>query len=489
MFAARARARRRRDPAGARARRLGAVRPLHRRDLRLPGRRPRRRRSTRIRALERWVHADCQPDLTLLFDVPPTCRASGSTARGAQGRALDKFEREAAAISSSACATSISRARRPSRARFRVIDSTRPLDDGARASCARSSTRCESAMADRRDDDAARRDRLAAAAAMAARDAARDAARARATLAARAAAHRRRAASASARWRSTRAGAAVRDAARRRLRVRHVRRLPLRRRRPASGPARASSRSTSTTTATSSAVDQIPVDTVRALIDWAHLTSHRGGAKVAVIAPAERMNAAAANALLKTLEEPPPGTYLHAGVASARALAGDDRQPLPARRGAAARRATAALAWLAAQGVAMPGARAGAGRRRAARGARARRPGCQAERAAWLAALAEPRRRCRRPRSRRASTRRAQGRARHGWRDVIDWLIAWTADLARVAAGGAARAQRRIRRGAGARSRRAVAPDSAVSLSSVAAAASARCSRIRCSRASSPRRC
>ena len=40
------------------------------------------------------------------------------------------------------------------------------------------------------------------------------------------------------------------------------------------------------------------------------MTAHRGRAKVAVIYPAELMNPAAANALLKTLEEPPPETYL-----------------------------------------------------------------------------------------------------------------------------------------------------------------------------------
>ena len=56
-------------------------------------------------------------------------------------------------------------------------------------------------------------------------------------------------------------------------------------------------------------VEWIAVDRIRALTRWAELTSHRGGAKVALIAPAERMNAAAANALLKTLEEPPANTF------------------------------------------------------------------------------------------------------------------------------------------------------------------------------------
>lgn len=49
----------------------------------------------------------------------------------------------------------------------------------------------------------------------------------------------------------------------------------------------------------------IKVDAVRAAIDWAHVSSSRARAKVLVIHPAEAMNDVAANALLKTLEEPP----------------------------------------------------------------------------------------------------------------------------------------------------------------------------------------
>ena len=50
---------------------------------------------------------------------------------------------------------------------------------------------------------------------------------------------------------------------------------------------------------------QIRVEQIRELIAFVSLTSQHGGRKVAVIEPAERMNASAANALLKTLEEPP----------------------------------------------------------------------------------------------------------------------------------------------------------------------------------------
>lgn len=49
---------------------------------------------------------------------------------------------------------------------------------------------------------------------------------------------------------------------------------------------------------------QISVDQIRNLLDFTNLSSHRGGNRVVLIHPAEAMNANAANALLKTLEEP-----------------------------------------------------------------------------------------------------------------------------------------------------------------------------------------
>ncbi len=55
---------------------------------------------------------------------------------------------------------------------------------------------------------------------------------------------------------------------------------------------------------------QISVDQIRALADFANLSAHRGGFRVVVIHPAEAMNANAANALLKTLEEPSPGMLM-----------------------------------------------------------------------------------------------------------------------------------------------------------------------------------
>lgn len=54
----------------------------------------------------------------------------------------------------------------------------------------------------------------------------------------------------------------------------------------------------------------VSVDKTRALISELNRSSNQGGAKVALLHEADRMKKAAANAFLKTLEEPPPSTYL-----------------------------------------------------------------------------------------------------------------------------------------------------------------------------------
>jgi len=54
----------------------------------------------------------------------------------------------------------------------------------------------------------------------------------------------------------------------------------------------------------------IHIDQVRELVDDLSLTSYEGGAKVAIIEPANAMTANAANSLLKTLEEPPGDALL-----------------------------------------------------------------------------------------------------------------------------------------------------------------------------------
>ena len=184
-------------------------------------------------------------------------------------------------------------------------------------------------------------------------------------------------------------------------------------------------------------VDAIGVERVRALTDFVQLTSHRNRAKVALIAPADRMNAAAANALLKTLEEPPASTYLM--------LVAEQPARLPptivsrCRRLAAPRpSADEAKAWLAAHDV-TDGDRVLA---QAAGAPLAALPlaeaGVQAERAAWLAALATPE---------RLTVIALAERIEQGGKDArkarlaqaIDWLIAWSVDLARTRAGVAPR--------------------------------------------------
>ena len=55
---------------------------------------------------------------------------------------------------------------------------------------------------------------------------------------------------------------------------------------------------------------EISIDQVRKLGQWFSLSAQFGGIKVAVIEPADRLTHAAANALLKTLEEPAPSRFL-----------------------------------------------------------------------------------------------------------------------------------------------------------------------------------
>ena len=184
-------------------------------------------------------------------------------------------------------------------------------------------------------------------------------------------------------------------------------------------------------------VETISIDRIRALTDFIQLTSHRQQAKVAVIAPAERMHPAAANALLKTLEEPPPSTYLilvsdHPGRVPATILSRCRKLAAPSPTLAEA------LAWLAAQGVARPDlalARAAGAPLAALAHAD---PHVEAERSAWIADLVLP---TRLSASILAARIEAAGKDQRKARlaHALDWLIGWTADLARVAAGDAAR--------------------------------------------------
>jgi DNA polymerase III subunit delta' len=55
---------------------------------------------------------------------------------------------------------------------------------------------------------------------------------------------------------------------------------------------------------------QLRIEQVRGLAEELSLTSHQGGYKVGILSPADMLNRFAANALLKTLEEPPARTLL-----------------------------------------------------------------------------------------------------------------------------------------------------------------------------------
>jgi DNA polymerase-3 subunit delta' len=57
-------------------------------------------------------------------------------------------------------------------------------------------------------------------------------------------------------------------------------------------------------------VGDLPVDEVRKIAPFLHLTAAEGGWRVVVVDEAERMSRSAANAILKVLEEPPPRSLL-----------------------------------------------------------------------------------------------------------------------------------------------------------------------------------
>jgi DNA polymerase III subunit delta' len=95
---------------------------------------------------------------------------------------------------------------------------------------------------------------------------------------------------------------------------------------------------------------EIRVEAVREAIGWAHKTATRGGAKVMLIHPAQAMNRVTANALLKTLEEPP-------GALRLLLCTSDPELLLPTIRSRCQRLPVAppardvALAWLEQQGI------------------------------------------------------------------------------------------------------------------------------------------
>jgi DNA polymerase-3 subunit delta' len=96
---------------------------------------------------------------------------------------------------------------------------------------------------------------------------------------------------------------------------------------------------------------EIKIEQIRALADFMNISTHRQGLRVVVLYPAEALNMPASNALLKTLEEPPPGTVFLLSSNSLERLLPTILSrcrkfalPMPNH--------AEALAWLKAQGVA-----------------------------------------------------------------------------------------------------------------------------------------
>lgn len=171
----------------------------------------------------------------------------------------------------------------------------------------------------------------------------------------------------------------------------------------------------------------IKIDQVRAVADFMSLSTHRGGFRVLLLHPAEALQAASANALLKTLEEPPPQTLI--------AMVSDRPSRLLATLRSRCRLlalpippAAAALAWLKAQGVAQPDAalQATGG---APLLARDLAEPAQAElRRRLLAELAKP--------SGADPLQFAAGVERAGVERMIWWMQTWVHDLVRVRLAG-----------------------------------------------------
>ena len=98
---------------------------------------------------------------------------------------------------------------------------------------------------------------------------------------------------------------------------------------------------------------ELVIDQVRNLSGSMQMTSQRGGAQVVLIDPADALNTSAANALLKTLEEPADNRFLLLVSAAPQRLPATIRSRCQRIEFAVPER-EAALAWLASQGHPAP---------------------------------------------------------------------------------------------------------------------------------------
>jgi len=171
---------------------------------------------------------------------------------------------------------------------------------------------------------------------------------------------------------------------------------------------------------------EIKIEQVRDVAGFMTLSTHRDGFRVLLIHPAETLNAAAANALLKTLEEPPPHTaillvtdQLGRLLATIRSRCQRVLVPAPQQQ--------EAEGWLAEQGVenaAAALAMAGGAPLEAFAYAD---PAYQAERKAFLEALTD---------NEVDFTAMAQRFEKSELLHVVNWLQTWVGDLAFAKVGG-----------------------------------------------------
>jgi DNA polymerase-3 subunit delta' len=174
----------------------------------------------------------------------------------------------------------------------------------------------------------------------------------------------------------------------------------------------------------------IKIDQIRAVADFVALTTHRAGYRVLLIHPAEALVPAAANALLKTLEEPPPRTLIVlVSDRPARLLATLRSRCRPLALATPPK--GEALAWLRAQGAAEPEAiLAAAGGAPLAALALAE-PGESELRRKVIAELAKP--------GGADALTLAAGIDRASVERFIHWMQTWVHDLVRVRLAGDAR--------------------------------------------------
>ncbi|NTV93863.1 MAG: DNA polymerase III subunit delta' [Thiobacillus sp.] len=173
----------------------------------------------------------------------------------------------------------------------------------------------------------------------------------------------------------------------------------------------------------------ITINEIRQLSDFLGLVSHQGGWRVVVIQPAEQLNAAAANALLKTLEEPPANVLI--------ALVAHQPRRLPATVRSRCRKLAVGLPgreqardWLAGQGMREPMAMLDEVGGAPLLAIEYAEPERLARRARFLAAVAKPS-----PDGLSRLAQESQQRVDECW----GWLTRWLYDLLAVQGNGPVR--------------------------------------------------